>query len=73
MASAVSRRPFTSEARFRSSASVCVCVLACVRACVIAVGKGALGQVPLHVLLFSPVRIMPPMLRTEFCLNTALM
>jgi len=61
MTSAVSRRPFTSEARFRSSACVC--------ACVIAVSKGALGQVSLHVHLFSPVSIMPPMRRTQFYLK----
>jgi hypothetical protein len=47
-------------------------VRARVRAYVIAVGKGALGQVSLHVLSFSPVNITPPMLNTQFYLNPAL-
>jgi hypothetical protein len=49
-----------------------MCVRACACARVVAVGKGAVGQVSLYVLLFSPVSITPPMLHTQFYLNPAL-
>jgi hypothetical protein len=54
MAQAVSRRPFTAEARVRSDpGSVHVGFV---------VDKVALGQVFLRVLRFSPVNFIPPVL-----------